>query len=399
MGVAERRGWAGRGDTWIARTAEVDRVVSAVGIVVLLAGSWVASHALGGSQTVGPQLFHVPVVLAAARFGARPALLTSVVAGILCGPLLALDVAAGEAQPVANWMARLLLFVVIGQIVAALQRRSVATAREHLTDQAIRRRHVQALAEGSIQPLFQPIVDLATGEVVGAEALARWRQADGTVVPPDEFIPDAERIGTIIEIDDAILAAACRELSGWIQALDVADDFHVSVNLSACDLDDGTLADRVAAHLEGNGLDPSRLVLELTETSLASDPGAAIKCLAGLRDLGVGVALDDFGVGNSSLGSLPQIPIDRYKVDRSFTVDVTSGAREAAFVASVIRLAEALALDAPIIEGIETAEQMAALRGLGARWGQGYLFGRPMPADEVRELLSAGRLDVSDADG
>src|SRR5690606_5908423 len=145
--VAERGGPSGGGDTWIARTAEVDAAVSAIAVVVLLAGSWVATYALGGSQTVGPQLFHVPVVLAAARFGARPALLTSLAAGILCGPLMPLDVDASEAQPLANWSARLVLFVLIGQIVAALQSRSLATARQHLLDQAVRRRHSQAIAE------------------------------------------------------------------------------------------------------------------------------------------------------------------------------------------------------------------------------------------------------------
>lgn len=369
--MAERGRPSSGGDTWIARTADVDSGVSAVGIVVLLAGSWVVTYALGGSQTVGPQLFHVPVVLAAARFGARSALLTSLAAGILCGPLMPLDVVAGEAQPLANWAARLVLFVLIGQIVAALQSRSLATARQHLTDQAVRRRHIQALADGAIQPLFQPIVDLDTGAVRGVEALARWHHPDGTVVPPAEFIPDAERIGTIVDIDAAILAASCRALAAWIRDLDLPDDFHVAVNLSACDLDDGSIARRVASHLADHDLAPHRLVLELTETSLASDKQAAIACLERLSDLGVGIALDDFGVGNSSLGSLPEMPINRFKVDRSFTRAVTSGTREAALVAGVIRLAESLSLDAPIVEGIETPEQLAALRDAGAQWGQG----------------------------
>lgn len=394
--MAERGGPSGGGDTWIARTAEVDAAVSAIAVVVLLAGSWVATYALGGSQTVGPQLFHVPVVLAAARFGARPALLTSLAAGILCGPLMPLDVDASEAQPLANWSARLVLFVLIGQIVAALQSRSLATARQHLLDQAVRRRHSQAIAEGAIVPMFQPIVDLTSGEVCGVEALARWQQSDGSMVPPIEFIPDAERIGTIVDIDDAILAASCRELATWVREHDLSEEFHVAVNLSARDLDDGSIISRVAAHLADHGLDSKRLVLELTETSLATDAGAAIDCLVRLRDLGVGIALDDFGVGNSSLGSLPQLPIDRFKVDQSFTRAVTTGDREAALVAGVIRLAESLSLDAPIVEGIETREQMAALRTIGAQCGQGYLFGRPMPAAQVAELLARGSLGVAD---
>jgi EAL domain-containing protein (putative c-di-GMP-specific phosphodiesterase class I) len=165
------------------------------------------------------------------------------------------------------------------------------------------------------------------------------------------------------------------------------------VNLSARDLDDPSLVERVAAHLDDAGLEPRRLVLELTETSLASDADAAAKKLAALRELGVGISLDDFGVGQSSLGSLGQFPIDRFKIDRSFTVEITTGPREATFVGSVIRLAEALALDDPVIEGIETTEQIDALMAAGARWGQGYLFGRPVSAAGMADLLATGRVE------
>ena len=381
------------GDEIIARAAELDGPVSAGVITTLLAGSWVGTYALGGSQSVGPQLFHIPVILAAVRFGHVGGLICAVVAGVLCGPLMPLDVDAGTDQSFANWFARLALFVIVGQVVAAFQSRSLVTARRRLSDKAVRRAHAEALAARRFRPVFQPIVELSTRRIVGVEALARLDGPLGSEVLPAAFIPDAERTGTIVDIDDAIMGEACRLLGEWVGDDRVDDDFRVAVNLSARDLDDPTLVDRVNGHLSAAGLDPRRLVLELTETSLASDANAAAKKLVALRELGVGIALDDFGVGQSSLGSLGQIPIDRFKIDRSFTVEITTGPREATFVRSVIRLAEALALEDPVIEGIETAEQIEALMAAGARWGQGFLFGRPLPAAGFVELLSVGRVE------
>jgi diguanylate cyclase len=393
VGVDEPGGRSHGGDEIIARAAEFDAPVSVGVVTTLLAGSWVGTYALGGSQSVGPQLFHVPVILAAVRFGHVGGLISAVVAGLLCGPFMPLDVDAGTEQSFGNWFARLALFVLVGQVVAAFQSRSLVTARRRLSDQAVRRAHAEALAEGRFRPVFQPIVELSTGRIVGVEALARLEMAHGVEALPAAFIPDAERTGTIVDIDDAIMRAACRQLGEWVDEGRVDDDFHVAVNLSARDLDDPSLVERVAAHLDDARLEPRRLVLELTETSLASDSDAAAKKLAALRELGVGIALDDFGVGQSSLGSLGQFPIDRFKIDRSFTVEITTGPREATFVGSVIRLAEALALDDPVIEGIETTEQVDALMAAGARWGQGYLFGRPVSAARMLELIAIGRVE------
>jgi diguanylate cyclase len=395
--VDEPGGLSRGGDELITRAADVDAAVSVGVIGSLLAGSWVATYALDGSQSVGPQLFHVPVILGAARFGHMGGLVTAIAAGILCGPLMPLDVSAELDQSPGNWVARLLLFVIVGQIVAALQSRSVVVARRRLSGTAIRRRHTDLLAAGRFVPVFQPVVELATGRIAGVEALARLRDDDGALVAPAAFIPDAERTGTVVDIDDAILGATCRQLAAWVHDGVVDDDFRIAVNLSACDLDDPTLVERIAGHLGDAGIEPHRLVLELTETSLASDSEGAVKKLVALRELGVGIALDDFGVGQSSLGSLGQFPIDRFKIDRTFTVEVTTGPREATFVGTVIRLAEALALDDPIAEGVETAEQHVALIAAGARWGQGFLFGLPEPADAIAALLTRGRVEIPDS--
>ena len=383
------------GDHLITRAAEADPAIMVGAVGVLLGGSWAATYALGGSQSVGPQLFHVPVILAAARFSYVGGLVSGVLAGILCGPLMPLDVTDDLDQSFASWFVRLVLFVLIGEMVAALQSRSLATARRRLDDAAVRRQHAEALAAGLFTPVYQPIVELATGRVVGVEALARLGNGAGAVVLPAEFIPDAERTGSVVDIDDAILGAACRQLAKWDADGTVAEDFHLAVNLSACGLDDPTLVERVAGHLDAAGIAPHRLVLELTETSLASDSELAMKKLVALRELGVGIALDDFGVGQSSLSSLGQFPIDRFKIDRTFTVEVTTGPREATFVGTVIRLAEALALDDPIAEGVETAEQHVALIAAGARWGQGFLFGVPLPADAIEAVLRAGRVEIA----
>lgn len=388
----EHGGGPSGGDRVIARVADVDSGVSLAGIAALLAGSWVGTYALDGTQSVGPQLFHIPVIVAAVRFGHLGGLVCGVVAGVLCGPLMPLDVDAGVDQSFGNWFARLLLFVVIGQIVAAFQSRSLVTARRRLIDQRVRRRVAEDVAAGRFVPVFQPIVELSGGRIVGVEALARRRRDDDTLDLPAAFIPDAERTGCVVDIDDVILAASCRQLADWVRTGSVDDRFHVAVNLSASDLDDPTLVDRVRAHLAAAEIDPARLVLELTETSLASDASAAVKKLIALREVGVGIALDDFGVGQSSLGSLGNFPIDRFKIDRSFTIEVTSGLREATFVKSVINLAEALALEDPIAEGIETDEQLDALVAAGARWGQGYLFGMPAPAADLEDVLASGRV-------
>ncbi len=379
-----------RGDQFITTVTGWNATATGALVVVLIAASWAGSYVLGGSKTVGPQLFHIPVVLAAGRFGGRGATVSAVVAGVVCGPLLALDVADGSPQSLGNWTGRLLIFLVVGHLTAALHARSLAATHQRLEDSRNRHRVDQAIDGGDIVPVYQPIVSTLTGRVEGVEALARWRAPDGSLTLPAEFIPDAERTGAIVAIDRAILAQACAQLAEWRRTDVVDEGFHVSVNLSADHLECDDLVAVVRATLDRHGIAPANLMLEVTETALVHDPAGAAACLHALRELGVTVALDDFGVGQSSLSNLARFPFDVYKIDRSFVVGLELGPRGAALVSGVIDLAGTLSLDGPIAEGIETPEQLHRLIELGCTRGQGYLLGRPAGADDIKSVLRRG---------
>ena len=383
-----------RGDAFITRAAGWSAVTSAGLVLVLNALAWVVSYGLGGSQTVGPQLFHIPTVLAATRFGARGAATSAVVAGILCGPLLPLDVGEGTAQSFANWSSRLVIFLAVGQIVAALHTRSLEQAGRRLHDHQVANALRAAVSAGEFVPAYQPIVDLRDGTILGVEALARWRRPGGEILSPAAFVPDAERTGAIDEIDRAVFRGACAQVRAWQRAGLVRDDLRLSVNVSAHHLADPGLAARVQAILEETGMAPARVVLEITETSLVDDPDGAAWRLAELRAVGVAISLDDFGVGQSSLGNLCQFPIDAYKIDRSFITGAETTPRGRALVGSVIRLADSLALAPPVAEGIETVAQLRTLRELGCERGQGFLFARPALAADIEEVLRHGTVSL-----
>jgi EAL domain-containing protein (putative c-di-GMP-specific phosphodiesterase class I) len=217
---------------------------------------------------------------------------------------------------------------------------------------------------------YQPIVDLASGDATGVEALVRWT-LDGEAVPPSEFIPLAEATGLITELGAWVLERACADVAPL--------PLRVSVNVSAVQLRAAGFTGQVADVLARTGLAPDRLTLELTESVVVDDVAAVSEVFTALRTLGVRIAVDDFGTGFSSLASLAELPVDALKLDRSFIAAM--GEREA-LVAGVISLADRLGL--PIVaEGIETAEQLAALRRLGCGYGQGYHLGRPAPLAAV----------------
>ena len=228
----------------------------------------------------------------------------------------------------------------------------------------------RAVRSQSLELAYQPIVDLASGEATGVEALARWT-LDGEVVPPSEFIPLAEASGLISELGAWVLERACADVAPL--------PLRVSVNVSAVQLRSAGFTAQVANVLARTGLPPDRLTLELTESVVVDDVAAVSEVFTALRTLGVRIAVDDFGTGFSSLASLAELPVDALKLDRSFIVAM--GEREA-LVAGVISLADRLGL--PIVaEGIETPEQLSALRRLGCGYGQGYHLGRPAPLAAV----------------
>ena len=246
---------------------------------------------------------------------------------------------------------------------------------------------------------YQPIVKLETGEVIGAEALVRWQHPTRGLVPPLEFIPLAEETGLIIPLGGWILRQACRQLAEWQRLRGGGEPFVMNVNLSSRQLVRDAIADEVAAAVDESGIRASWLVLEVTETVLMADPVVAATALGHIRDLGVRVALDDFGSGYSSLSHLRRFPIDIVKIDKSFVDDVATGGVESAIARSIIDLGRAMQIDT-VAEGIELDEQAEMLRSLGCQFGQGFYFARPLEPAAWEELLRTdviGGADEGDA--
>lgn len=261
---------------------------------------------------------------------------------------------------------------------------NVAAVHRMQTERRLRR----ALERDEFVLHFQPIVDLRTGVVVGAEALLRWQDPEtGDLVPPDEFIPVAEACGLILPIGDWVLESATAIARGWPSHGPAP--LRVCVNVSALQVEQGGLAARVAATLEQTGLEPSRLEVELTETVIMSSVATVQAELDQLKALGVTVALDDFGIGYSSLGYLRRFSIDTLKIDRSFVAGCMSQPSQRGIVSAVIAMAQALELRI-VAEGIESDDERAFLCAEGCNLGQGYLFSRPLPAAEFERLLATG---------
>ena len=236
---------------------------------------------------------------------------------------------------------------------------------------------------------YQPIVKLETGEVVGAEALVRWQHPTRGLVPPMEFIPLAEETGLIVPLGAWILRQACHQLAEWQRLRGGGEPFVMNVNLSSRQLVRDVIADEVAAAVDELGIRASWLVLEVTETVLMADPLAAAVALGHIRDLGVRVALDDFGSGYSSLSHLRRFPIDIVKIDKSFVDDVARDGVESAIARGIIELGRAMRIQT-VAEGIEADEQAETLRTLGCELGQGFFFARPLGAEDWTGLLQAG---------
>jgi diguanylate cyclase (GGDEF)-like protein/PAS domain S-box-containing protein len=247
---------------------------------------------------------------------------------------------------------------------------------------SLTRRLRQALEGGELELHYQPIVPLAGGAAVGAEALLRWRHPERGLVGPGEFIRVAEESGLIVPIGDWVIDAVCRQARAW---RDEGLDLELSFNVSLRQLRTPRLADVVADRIAAYDLDPGSLVAEITESATLHEPEGA---LAALHELGVRLAIDDFGAGFSSLGRLQEMPVDILKIDRSFLSRLGNDGRAPAIVGTIVQLADALGLQA-VGEGIETEAQRALLLEHGCGLGQGYLLGRPAPAAAMTTLLEA----------
>ena len=239
----------------------------------------------------------------------------------------------------------------------------------------------RALERNELRLHYQPIVSLETGRITGFEALMRWQHPERGMVRPDEFIPLAEESGLIVPMGRWALQEACRQASWWhAQGAPVT----ISVNLSPRQLAESTLIDEFAEVLRRTSVDPSAIWLEITESTLMRDAESAVVTLGKLRALGVHLSVDDFGTGYSSMTYLKRFPVEALKVDRSFVDGLGEESGDTAICTAVVSLAHALGLRA-VAEGVETASQMATLRQLGCELAQGYLFGRPEPAEVYGE--------------
>jgi diguanylate cyclase (GGDEF)-like protein/PAS domain S-box-containing protein len=230
----------------------------------------------------------------------------------------------------------------------------------------------------------QPIVDLPSNRLVGAEALIRWEHPQRGRVPPDAFIPVAEETGLIVELGLWIVEEACRQLIAW---RDAGRDWYLSINISGRQIPDGLTPAKIAEVVQQFGVDPHRLVLEITEGVLLADVNKALDWLTQVRALGFGLYLDDFGTGYSSLSYLKRFPVDTVKIDKSFVHDMGVNQSDRALVAAIIAMAQSLGLQV-VAEGVEDETQLNLLRDMGCRRVQGYYFSKPVAAEEFDEVAS-----------
>jgi diguanylate cyclase (GGDEF)-like protein len=258
-------------------------------------------------------------------------------------------------------------------------------------ERALRDRHqlesdlLNAIGSDQIGVVFQPKVKLDDGRIIGAEALVRWQHPIRGEVSPEAFIPIAEQTGAIRALGEQVLRLACAAAAGW------RDDLHVAVNLSALQLRQADIAERVAAILAETGLPAHRLDLEITESLLVEDIESAVVTLERLRGLGVRLSLDDFGTGYSCLSYLARLKFDKLKIDRSFVIDMHRNEDMRKIATTIAKLGATLEMTV-VAEGIELPEQWQYLRELGCSEGQGFLFGRPLTASALSAALARENL-------
>ncbi|HEY6870213.1 MAG TPA: EAL domain-containing protein, partial [Novosphingobium sp.] len=265
-------------------------------------------------------------------------------------------------------------------------RQRVAVFDPAMEQQLRQRRTVEielraALRQGQLVLYYQPLLDLATGQVTGYEALIRWNHPERGLIHPADFIPIAEETGLIVEIGRWVIREAVAEAAGW------EDNVSVAVNLSPVQMRDAELLPTVINALAGSGVAPSRLELEITESTLLHDSAEVMQLLHRLRAIGVRIALDDFGTGYSSLNYLRAFPFDKIKIDRCFISELSTRDDCQAIVRSVLSLASELNM-VTTAEGVEALDQLEALRQSGCDQVQGFLFSNPLPAAQVTSRVA-----------
>jgi EAL domain-containing protein (putative c-di-GMP-specific phosphodiesterase class I) len=244
----------------------------------------------------------------------------------------------------------------------------------------------RAIDEAALALHYQPIVDLRSGDVVGLEALVRWRHPQRGLVGPSDFIPLAEETGQILEIGEFVLRTACSRLLRWQARFPALGPLSVSVNISARQLQQPMFVESVSDIVRSQGLRPEALILELTESILLEDASSSIAKLETLRRSGIRIAIDDFGTGYSSLSYLRRLPVDTLKIAKPFVDDLAAEEQDADFARAIIGIGTALRLEL-VAEGIESEVQLARLVELGCTRGQGYHLSEPLDAEHIDELL------------
>jgi diguanylate cyclase (GGDEF)-like protein/PAS domain S-box-containing protein len=233
---------------------------------------------------------------------------------------------------------------------------------------------------------YQPVLELETGRMVGVEALIRWIEPDGTMVPPNDFIPLAEELGLIELIGDWVVRELVYQAQAW-RELDI--DLEIGFNLSPRQFWQPDLTDRIQSRIQAGGIDPARVMVEITETSAMMDPDRAQEILWELHRGGLQIAIDDFGTGYSSLSRLREMPVSVLKIDRSFVSNADSDPQSASIVSAFLELARGLEMTT-LAEGIETEEEFSFLKARGCQLGQGFLFSKPVPPEEIIALAFGG---------
>jgi EAL domain-containing protein (putative c-di-GMP-specific phosphodiesterase class I) len=247
----------------------------------------------------------------------------------------------------------------------------------------------RAIAREELKVYYQPQVRISTGEVIGFEALVRWEYAKRGLLLPSEFIPVAEQTGMIVPLGRWVLAEACRQARAFREQIPPEAPLRVCVNLSTLQLRHPELLEEVSEVLSENGTDPRELALEITESMMdEQDRSNAVDILQGLKNLGVSLAIDDFGTGHSSITNLKSFPVDMLKMDRSMVEGVHEDPENRAIVSATRGLAQAFGLELGA-EGVETAEEMEAVRLLGCDFVQGYYLQEPGPAEEMEKVLTS----------
>ncbi len=241
----------------------------------------------------------------------------------------------------------------------------------------------QGIADGQFQLHYQPQVG-RDGDLKGAEALIRWNHPSRGLVPPNDFIPVAEETGLIMPLGQWVLETACRQLAAWATRPETAA-MKIAVNVSARQFQQRDFVEQIVATLRSTGANPRRLTLELTESLLVHNVEEVIEKMCDLKSEGVSFALDDFGIGYSSLYFLKRLPLDQLKIDRSFVRHVLTDPNDAAIANMIVALGQTLGLEV-LAEGIETVEQRDFLSNSGCYYYQGYFFSRPLPLESFEQF-------------